>query len=134
MHFSNKVEHKVVYAVSNGYVVDDLGCPLNPQTTPISAFLQEPCLLAVVRRVRRRRCAVSCDGQVVFGGCGDDFEDQTWRHRHDHTVDSRVLVAPGRWHCVDENGVLQQEPQIKIFHTQAYCLQWPWLGPLFVAF
>ena len=48
------------------------------------------------------------DKEVEFDDCGDDFEDQTRRRRHDHTVDKRVLLAAGGKHCVDENGVLQQ--------------------------
>jgi len=35
---SIKVEQEVVCAISNGYVADDLGCHLTPQTTPVFAF------------------------------------------------------------------------------------------------
>jgi len=51
--------------------------------------------------------------QVEISDYGDDFEDQTRRRRHDHTVDKRVLSAPGGKHYVDDNGVLQQPAPTK---------------------
>jgi len=50
-----------------------------------------------------------------FGDCGVDFEDQTRRRRHDHTVDKLVKLAAGGKHYIDENCLLQQPARIIIY-------------------
>jgi len=48
---------------------------------------------AVVCRVRRGRCAVRENEEVEFGDFGDDFEEQTQRHRYDHTVNKQEALG-----------------------------------------